>query len=315
MAVKITNSSQIFTESEVHACLVNKTAQFIKEISAENIQRKDDCSKVINLLNEGIYNPVDYYFLLKSNNQTARLDWLKKNDFAFHGYTSLKNFEMVPEDGFTSAKKVCCFVLKKGVLPSDALHAMRKGLTLMGCGEAVQLAQYLAIEDVLKPEKFNVLFAADSQTPLIIGSRLNNNPISRLRNYFVKEVSPDSSEIKKGDHVYITNATSYLEKHPTGSSQGYNVTCVDDTIGSQKFTTLGLPSEGVTHSQFQDIAISRYNLHYRSMESYSERTKTELCSQLGSNVITTSKKMADAQITSDEFKEQSGGADEDPYAN
>ncbi len=216
---------------------------------------------------------------------------------------------MQPEDGFTSAKKVTTFFLKKGALPSDAIHQMKKGLTLFGCGEAVQLAQYLAIEDVVDtftPGKFNALLAADSKTPLIIGSRSDDNPISRLRNYMKEFVGPEDIRIKKGDHIYYTNAKSYPDKHLTGSSRGYNLLCIDDTVGSQKFTTLGIPDGGYIHGQMQTHCIARFNLSYESMQCYSEQTRKELCVQLGEE-LQLQNSLSEKQITVEEFEAQDGG--------
>ena len=98
-----------------------------------------------------------------------------------------KHFQLVSDRDSPSGKKVAGFVLKEGVLPNDALHAIEDGLSLFGCAEVCQIAQYAAIEDVLGTSKFNALFAADSSTPLMIGSTLPNNPISRLRLYLMVE--------------------------------------------------------------------------------------------------------------------------------
>ena len=297
------------TESEVHTRLVDKSVKEIIEISADNIDRKNRCHDQIQLLDQGCFNPQDYFFISKGNNQQETLDWVKQNDYALHGYASEDHFEMQPEDGFTSAKKVCTFFLKKGAVASDAVHHMKKGLTIFGCGETVQLSQYLAIEDVLTPGKFNALFSADSNTPLIIGSRSSDNPLSRLRNYMKEFADPESPIIKKGDHIFYRNAKLYLDKHPLGSSQGYNLLCIDDTVGSQKFTTLGIPANGYTHGQMQTHCIGRFNLPIESLEFLSEQTKNELCEKWGKEDLELQNSFADRQITLEEFKteKQMGG--------
>src|ERR1700722_7978865 len=297
----------IYNVSEIHTRLVNKSVEEILKISADNVRRKDVCEETDGLLEQGVYNPTEYYFLLESKNKITRLEELKEVDAYFHGYASPDHFDMVPENESVTMKKVCTFVVKKGALPSDAVHAMKKGLSLIGCGEACQLAQYLAIEDVWKPEKFNFLLSADSTTPLVIGSRLPQNPLSRLRNYMKMPISPDSPAIEKADHIYVTNANTYLDKQITGSSKGYNVFCIDKTIGSQKFTTLGLPP-GATHRKIEDICISKYNSLYRSMETWSENTFNEVCAQLTPETFDRAQEMMLTQIDYKEFKAQNGGS-------
>ena len=46
-----------------------------------------------------------------------------------------------------------------------ALKAIRAGISLIGCGEVCQIAQYATLEEVLGTSKFDALFAADSPTP------------------------------------------------------------------------------------------------------------------------------------------------------
>ena len=298
------------TETEVHTRLVNRSVQEIIEISRDNERRKELSKTESRHLTKGCFNPIDYFFTVEEKNLQNKLASLRKNDYAFHGFASQDHFEMKKEEGFTQARKVTTFFLKKGAVPSEAIHKMKEGLTLFGCAEAVQLPQYLAIEDVVDtytPGKFNALFAADSKTPLIIGSQSENNPISLLRNYMEKPVSPDSEEIKKGDHIYYPNAKSYLEKHLNGPSRGYNLLCIDDAVGAQKFTTLGISSAGNTSTQMQDHCIARYALPYRSMEAYSETTKKEFRDQFATNALEKSQSMANATITVEEFKAQGGG--------
>ena len=291
------------TETEVRARLVETSVKEIKEISASHSRN----------LKTGCYQPTDYYSFAQDNHLQDRVDWAVKNGVTYHGYASSKHFDMQIEKECTSLRKVCTFFLKKGVLPHDAVHQMKKGLSLIGNGETVQLAQYLAIEgvvDTYTPGKFNTLFAADSKTPLIIGSKADNNPISRLRNYMMKPVSADSVEIKKGDHIHYPNAKSYLEKHLNGVWTGCNLLCIDDAIGSQKFTTLGLPADGYTHIQLQDHHLAKFNLIPQSMMgTYSEETRKELLTKYyldGSLERATS--LAEKQMTVEEFMLEGGGA-------
>jgi hypothetical protein len=290
------------TVHEVESRLNNKAIEVIQAIVGDNESRKNLFKKNIQLLASGIHYDCDYYNALLETNQNERLAFFKERNSFFHGYASPKHFKMI-NDNTPSGKKVYSFVLMDGVLPSEALRVMKEGLSFIGCGEVCQVAQYSAILDVLGTEKFNALFASDSSTPLIIG-RPQNNPISRLRYYFMEE---NPSEVKKGDLVYITNAGSYPYKHYRGIARGFNAICVDNTKGSEKFTSLGLSPEGMTRDQIVDVLIAEYNKPAQPLAGLTERTKELLLKLIGRNSILMAEKLANMQITLERFKQENGG--------
>lgn len=302
-----TNTNQVnrqLTEVEVSQRLQDVSAEQIKQIVSDNTTRKNH-KENIQLLAKGIFYPHEYYKALNEHESNERLTWFTNRDSFFHGYASPKHFEIVSDPSSPSGKKVACFVLKSGVLPSEALNAIKEGLTLLGCGETCQIAQYIAIKDVWGTSKFDALFASNTKTPLIIG-RADNNPISKLRNYLM-QLNPALSEIKKGDLVYIQNANSYSSKHLKGQSSGDNTLCIDDTIESQKFTTLGLSPNGNSHEEIQDYLISKYNVPCKDLEGLSEKTKKAYLEFIGGEAVAKSEKLKNTQITLEEFKEQNGG--------
>lgn len=294
------------TLSEVHTRLQDKTVEIIQDITSDNINRKG-YKENLQLLAKGISYPIDYFNALTETRQQQRIDFFRDRNNFYHGFASAKHFEMIPDNATHSGKKVGCFILKNGVLPSEALKALREGLSLVGCAEVCQIAQYGAIEDILGTEKFNMLFAANSQTPLIIGSTEPRNPISRLRIYLLKE-NPSPSEIKKGDLVRIANAPLYFSKHLIiGPCQAYNSICVDDTIGSQKFTALGTAPNGLTHNQMKEVLLADFNTSPNSLDYLSRGTHQKLMQHIGAEGIATAKSMENLQLTPAEFEAQGGG--------
>lgn len=293
------------TVREVQGRLRDRSVEIIKEIVTDSTNR-EGYREDHKLLQKGIFYPNEYFDALTENNETPRLDYFGKRDSFFHGFVSPKFFKMVPDDKSPSGKKIACFMLEDGVLPSEGLKAMREGITLLGCAEVCQIAQYAAIEDVLGTSKFNALFASTSSTPLMIGSALPNNPISRLRVYLMQE-NPSTSEIKKGDLVFTKNAASYYSKHLLGIAGGYNTICVDDTAGSQRFTTLGLDPNGLTHDQLQDTLIADYNSSSRRLESFSDKTRQAYLTSIGEKGISLAEELKTTQLSSQEFTEQGGG--------
>ena len=229
------------------------------EIVSENVRRTAQQS-----LSKGVFYPPDYYNLLSQSSDPsapARLKWFKDRDYFYHSYLSHKHFEMLPAEknrdaGSCSKYVEQSFLLMEGVAPSAAITAAKQGISVVGCGEVCQIAQYAALLSVLGP-KTDSLFAAASKTRLIIDTYFCVNPLNLLRYRIAKE-NPDPSEISLGDQIYIYNASSYPSKNPRGLCTGYNAICTNVTTESKKFTALGLPAAGLTHAEieadlFEDI--------------------------------------------------------------
>jgi hypothetical protein len=327
MANKVSNlasSSEVkaLTEQEVQQRLRDKSSEVICAIAADNFHRANNYQNDMTLLEKGIFYPCEYFEALQYHKQKPRIDFFKNKDCFFHGYTSPSYFWMADDPNSPSGKRVACYALNTWVkekgkdtttpaLPSDALKAMREGLSILGCVEACQIAQYAALEDVLGTEKFNYLFRAkdsitgqSSKTFLMIAQGTSNNPLYRLRVDFTKANLP-ISKMKKGDMVYIHNADSYQGKHLTGGAAGYNAICIDDTEGSQKFTALAFPGEGHTLAETEELLLSEYNHPYVSFESFTEKVIAGLTRKCGKEMVANSQ--ANRQITTEEFKKQNGG--------
>jgi hypothetical protein len=297
------HTNSVLTTAIARDRLNTTIKRVIQEIVIDSKSRLDSGNLVP--LSSGIFYPPDYFTALKVKQQTARLDYLLSRDSFYNGYLNPKYFTLIENVHSSSGKQPLSFVLKEDVDPVEALQSVLKGLSLIGCGEVCQLAQYAAILDIIGAEKFRVLFSASSATPLMLGSSLKDNPIGRFRTYIMKE-DPKPTMIKKGDVVYFANVAAYVTKHLWGPAQGYNTICVDDSI-EPRFTTLGLPSEGVTPRQMQAILIQDYNSPCTYLECLSQRTKTAFLDRMGPAAVSLSKQLKDSQISVESFEKQQGG--------
>lgn len=305
------STSSIHTASTLRTEVVcdrlnNKISEVIQSIVADS-QKRHDFMKNLELLSRGIFYPHDYLAALKAKKQVRRLDYFLKCDGFYNGYLNPKYFTSVADLSSPSGKKPLSFVLKQGADSVEALQSVRKELSLIGCGEVCQLAQYEAILDIIGVEKFKTLFSADSSTPLMLGSKLNNNPIGRLRTYIMKD-NPKPEIMKKGDLLYFKNVDSYSTKHLQGSASGYNVICIDDSDEGHKFTTLGLSPQGLTSSQMNEVLIQDYNSSpFTYLECLSERTKRAFLQTVGPLSMALSEENSQSQISAESFEKQHGG--------
>lgn len=293
------------TKKEVSIRLNDSISDVIRSIAAD-YQKRLNYNANPSLLQRGIFYAQDYYKALKETNQSERLQHLYQRDSFYNGFLNAKHFKLAEDKGSPSGKMVLNFILKEGVDPVEALLCIRKNLSLLGCGEVCQVAQYEAVLDIIGPEKFRAIFFADSTTPLMIGSKLNNNPIARLRTYFLQE-NPQMETIRKGDQVYFYNIGSYADKHLNGPCSGYNVICVDDTSEDPKFTTLGLPPAGLTKAEIEETLISDYNRPFDGFDYLTEKTKKAFFEKMELQGIASTQLNAQAQISPQEFEEMGGG--------
>jgi len=287
-------SPHVWTEVEVEGRLTNKVIEVMQNIARLNMSNTN--------LDAGVHYPLPYVKALQdsdSEKNQERLKTFKEYGMSYHGYASPKHFKMVADPESPSGKQVLTFVLKPGVLASKALEKLESGLSVLGCGETCQVAQYRAILDVLGAEKFDALFAEDGPTPLIVSGTHPKNPISKLRNYICKKEA-NLDEVRRGDLVYFYNAASYQEKHQFGASQGYNSICMHEAGGSSRFTGLGWPSEGLNHGQIQKVMRSKYNADPAN-------PREVLSEKIWKKLPKTRPDFQERQITPAEFTKEGGG--------
>lgn len=251
--------------------LIEKAIQTIQEIQTDTQYRLDHWKNDITLLKSGIYYAYRYFKTLgevKNDSTLAqetrkladdRLTWFINNDKFYHGIApNYFRMESCPES-LTQMKRNI-YVLEKDKLPSDALKALREGITFLGCGEVCLVSYYEALKKVLGEDKFDAIFASNA-TPLRISADLQ--PLIRiLQQREIKSLD----DLKKGDLVYIYGAAvegirPYRSKHRWGDMCGYNLICVDDTPKQQKFTTVGygLDPKGNTYEKILKDLSDGYN--------------------------------------------------------
>jgi hypothetical protein len=285
----------VWTSTEVDERLTNKVIEVMQNITRMNQSNTN--------LDVGVYYPLPYVQALRASQEPkfqARLNTFIEHGMAYHGYASPTYFKMVPQLDSPSGKQVMTFVLKPNVSASEALKNLQAGLSVLGCGETCQVAQYTAILDVLGPEKFDALFAADSPTPLIISGIHSKNPISKLRNYICQEKAT-LHDVKRGDLIYFFNASSYQDKHLIGSSQGHNSICLQEEGGdASRFGGLGWPADGLNYPQIQELMRSKYNADPVNVQKY-------LSAKILKNLPKQRLDLAGKQISPANFKKEGGG--------
>ena len=241
-------------QSSIQIALISQTLETMRKINSDQLDRREKCITSINQLAKGVFYYNDYLQDLKVTKQNKRLEWFSKKPLPI--YADKKKFHIKTQVS-AGGKERLCISIKEGTLPTVALESITEGLSLLGCGEITQLSQYAAIRKVLGDKKFNALFAAETETPFTLGTT-HSNPIATLRNYILQS-DAQLSEYKVGDSIYVANASSYLQKHPTGGACGFNVFCQDVSSTGKTFIAFGLPKEGMTLDELNQKMIECYN--------------------------------------------------------
>lgn len=290
------------SEDEVRERLTTKAIEIVRAIVTNNTHRMKEFKREIQLLGSGIFYGNEYFEALKSANQKARLEfYLQKGSF-YHGLAPSKHFDMLKNSNSPTGILANCFVLKEGVAPSAALDDIRQGLSFIGCGETCQIAYYEAVKDVLGTEKFDILFAANSSTPLTIQFNSGNNPINRLL-----ERTSSPKKFVKGRIYQFENTPYYASKHMNGEALGYTTLCCDDTPGKETFTTLGLSPEGMTQAEVGQKMFEDCNRNPIGLEIVTEEVAKRILSTYTQKEISQFKKLETYQFSAEDFAEQGGG--------
>ncbi len=282
--------------NEVRDRLTATAIATVRAIVKDNEERMAGYKDNLQLLATGPFYGNEYFKALQAKSQTARLKYfLEKGNF-FHGFAPSTFFYMQPDAQKPTQLVASRFLLKPGKKPSEALAAIRQGLSFIGCGETCQIGFYEAIREVLGTEKFDMLFAADSPTPLIIHFDTKQGPLESL---LVKTIP--AGKISKGQITPILNVDLYTIKHFNGEAQTYVALCCDDTPDHQLFTTLGLPSEGMTLKEVSEKLMEEFNSTPMGMEIVTKEVAARL------QIPHYSPMFAKKTLTSDEFAARGGG--------
>jgi hypothetical protein len=289
---------------QVRAELVSKTVGYISAIVADSARRIERFRLDKELLNGGLFYGNSYLNALKVLGQANRLEFFVKKGSFFHGYAPTKFFKM--EEDLLSASGYASnrFVIKEGVSPSAAIEAMLTGPSFVGCGETCQLACLKALIDILGVEKFDMLYAADSSTPLTI--QLNaSGKWDSTQSLLNPKIMTET--IRKGDIVYFRNISLYSHKHINGEGSGYMTICCDETPGRETFTALGLPPEGVSRKGVCHKLIEEFNAQPVGRDFVTKEAARKICSSYPPSELRESESLKDRQISETEFFMQGGG--------
>jgi hypothetical protein len=203
------------------------------------------------------------------------------------GYVSPKFFEPIEDTNpemrspMFGNKRPLQFLVKKDVIPSEALKAAASGLSLIDCGIFCQINRYGSLLDHLGEKKFNILFGSSSK-----GQRMNigyskddNNPMRYfveftwhaqtydLFKYAGKQIPPlitgtlGARNVTVGQIVSIRGAENHRTKHPWNHNCSYNMICVEDKPGKQAFVSLGVTAS--SEQQMNALLTKDYNLPTR----------------------------------------------------
>lgn len=194
-------------------------------------------------------------------------DFIKKENKQLIGYVSPKFFDKIPEKDKLKFR-TWHFIAKPNVLPSDALKAAIKGLSIIDCGMACQIARYGALLDILEENKFNLLFSKNVLGLINIGHR-DSDHLQPMRYFvdFTKAVDKNivgeigNRPVKIGQVVGFEGVKNYTFKYPYGQWKASNAICINDTPGEQKFVSLGTGPEGKTEAEICQNLLDNYNKH------------------------------------------------------
>jgi hypothetical protein len=256
--MKYRNNIDLFTE--------NKEENLALLLHSYNIPYSSRKTKEI-----GMWYKYDYANLVNHDN----------NSYQFHGLTNNKYWDITV---FHEINKmyVSYFQSFDYIKPSDALKAFIIGPTFTECSNAIQVAIYHNILNIIGEDKFNYLFG-NLLTPFIITSTITEPWIIKIRNkgigaqsnsyepmienplYFLCDIIEDYnlSSINNNDIIYIKGIDKYEFKHFSGSLIGFNLICYRPSITDEpKFIGFG-PNEFMdgpkTYEEICKILIDGYN--------------------------------------------------------
>ncbi len=242
-------------------------------------------------LSKGLFYPRIYYekLLEGGKKNEKRLNWLRDKHAFSAAYVSPQHFSRIFE-------KPLPVKVSAGVLPSNAIKAAKVGLSLFGCVECCQLAQWLAVETFLGKDRFNAVFASDLTSALIFGAH-QKNPLHTL-------TLSNSKTLQRAQIIHIFNSRLYIPKNPLGEWCGFQLICIDATPGHTRFIGFGIPSQGLVYQEIIDLLLNEYNKPPANIDHLQSETASMV---QRTKEYVSSLSLRDHTITMDEFKSTGGG--------
>lgn len=265
------------------------TVRWMKMITESNQEAREKYLKDHSYLQKNIWYAEDLLKACLDCKENPTADWIRKHHFQLIGRLPPKYFDKIKDEQSKVKFKPYYFIAKKTMLASDALHEAVKGLSIIDCGTACQIALYGALLDVLEKEKFNRVFS-DCFGQLMNLEYQEDNELQPMRHFTrfsltvleetikkmakqslgsvlekgIKNLEDGMGEMGKrpittGQIISIEGVKDYRKKYPYGVWGNFNVVCCDDTPGKQKFIGLGLNPEGETEAEICDKFLKNYN--------------------------------------------------------
>lgn len=229
----------------------------VQKVSREYQEKKallDKGEKV-----RGIVYPQDVYYSCEKHDKEEARQMIQRGD-CYHGRVSSEYFIHVESSSFPMKLEPYTFSIRPGKLPSEALDALEKDLSLMDCGNVTELGCYRALQCVLGIPKFDALFSAENGLPLTFGMAYMYNPLQAI----LKLDFPASEEmIPEGALCAFNNHPAYRFKTSYGANGAINAVCIGVKNGVKHYVSMGTKPEGVASMGMNLYLIEGYN-HDRS---------------------------------------------------
>ena len=302
-AKPVSISSKPLSVNGVRDRLTATAIATVRALVKDNEDRMAGYNDNLQLLKSGCFYGNEYFKALEKKGQKDRVNYYVNKGSFYHNLAPSAFFYMQPDPQKPTQVVPSRFLLIPGKKPSEALAAIRQGLSFIGCGETCQIGYYEAIREVLGTEKFDMLFAADSPTPLMIHFDTKESPIESL---LVKTI-PAPKEFKKGQIVPMYNAPLYKIKHLMGEAGGFVTLCCDDAPNDARFTTLGLSSAGVTRDGVNEKLLEELNSEPFGMQAVTAELAKCILATVNPEFLAASRQFTLTQLSKDQFIAQVGG--------
>ena len=167
-------------------------------------------------------------------------------------------------------------ILKERKAPSAALDSIVNGhdfFGLLDCCKVCQIGQYQALYRVLGKEKFDKLFDHQTGSPLVLSDYKNtHNPLLSFLECMIPEQGTLGQRIVAvGQRIGLNNVNDYHQKHSLmGEAACFNVVCLQDKPGEQKYVGLGLHPDGMDELQIEELLVAEFNKPPLSCEPLSD---------------------------------------------
>lgn len=238
----------------------------IAQCAQETLAKAKRLGARVTVLEKGLWYGEDYYEALKRFKQQSRLDYFVNKHLFYHGFTNNQHLRTTRDLESPFQKKVNCFETKEGHSFYEALDVFYDSLTLMDCSQSINLAIYFTLKDLLGKEKLDELNS-------LVGLKIASEFFWAYC-LFDLIVVKNQDAIQDGDLCTVRNLFCYLLKHPLGSASCYNTIA---TKKGEKFFGFGLPADGVTLQQLEEILLTQMNQHRVDDEMVKPEIWAHLC--------------------------------------